>query len=56
MVNTFIFNAKLFVPKQPDLFQFDIKERISIKNIRALLFDGMSYHAGSYPIQNNSEG
>ena len=51
--DTFIFN-KLFDPKEPDQFQFDIKERISPKKNRALFFDGMYYHAGSYPIQNNA--
>jgi hypothetical protein len=48
--DTFIFDKK-FDAKDPNQLEFDILERVTPKKNRALFFDGLYYHAGSYPIQ-----
>lgn len=49
--DTFIFDKK-FDANDPNQYQFDILQRVSPKKNRALFFDGLYYHAGSYPIHN----
>ena len=46
----FIFDKK-FDANDPNQYEFDILQRVSPKKNRALFFDGLYYHAGSYPIQ-----
>lgn len=50
--DTFIFDRK-FEPNDPNPGEFKIKQRVSPKKGRALFFDGLYYHAGSYPINNS---
>tara|TARA_X000000950_G_C13735000_1_gene585957 strand:- start:329 stop:904 length:576 start_codon:yes stop_codon:yes gene_type:complete len=51
--DTFIFD-KQFDSNNPDQIDFTIKERVSPKKNRALVFDGLYYHAGSYPIEHQA--
>ena len=51
--DTFIFDKK-FDANNPNQYEFNILQRVSPKKNRALFFDGLYYHAGSYPIQNSA--
>ena len=51
--DTFMFN-EMYSPDEEPLSEFTIKERVTPKKGRAIIFDGLTYHNSSKPVNNTA--